>query len=243
MINQTVEPVAGAPAHRAATRLARVAGALYLPVFALGPFSLLYVRAKLIVPDDAAATADRIAADGWLLRVGSVIELYLALTDVALAAAFYVLFRPAGRTLALVASSLRLTWAVVAATALLTNIAALLVLSDAAYLTAFDADQRATLALLSLDLHDYAHAAGFVAFGAHLSVLGLLIWRSNLLPRIVGILLVVAGAGYVANSLLILGWSMSAQPLLLLPAVPAELSLCLWLLVKGVKAVPARDAS
>jgi len=74
-------------------------------------------------------------------------------------------------------------------------------------------------------------------------VLGYLIWKSNLLPRIVGIMLVVAGAGYVVNSLLMLGWAAPSQPLLLLPTFPAEVSLCLWLLVKGVRPVPARDPS
>jgi hypothetical protein len=71
-----------------------VAGALYLPAFVLGPFGLLFVRATLIVSGDAAATADRLAAHGGLLRAGSVIELYLALMDVAWAAAFSVLLRP-----------------------------------------------------------------------------------------------------------------------------------------------------
>ncbi len=56
-------------------------------------------------------------------------------------------------------------------------------------------------------------------------------------------MLVVAGAGYVVNSLLMLGWAAPSQPLLLLPTFPAEVSLCLWLLVKGVRPVPARDPS
>lgn len=154
-------------------RLARVAGALYLPAFVLGPFSLIFVRATLIVSGDAAATADRLAAHGGLLRAGSVIELYLALTDVALAAAFYVLLRPVSKPLALVAAFLSLTWAVVAAVAVLTNVAALLIVGDAGYLTAFDADQSNASALLFLDLHGYAIAVGFVAFGTHLVILAI----------------------------------------------------------------------
>jgi hypothetical protein len=121
-----------------------------------------------------------------------------------------------------VAAFLRLTWAVVAAIALVTNIAALRLVNDA------------EAALLLLTLHGDVVAVGFVAFGAHLVVLGYLGWRSRLLPRIIGILLVVAGTGYAVNSLLILGWAMPSQFVLLLPAFPAELSLCLWLLVKGL---------
>jgi hypothetical protein len=220
-------------------RLARVAGALYLPVFVLGAFALVVVPAVVVVPDDAAATAGRLADHGWLLRLGSVTEVYLALTDVVLAALFYLLFRPAGRALALVSSLLRLSWAVVAAVAVLTNLAALHAVSgDAGYLAAFTTDQRQAAALALLEAHRLLAAVGFVAFGCHLAVLGVLVRRSRVLPRLVGTLLVVAGAGYVTNSLVILGGG-SAQPLLLLPAFPAELALCLWLLLKGTRE-PAR---
>jgi len=227
-----------APTRRRPDRLARLAGALYLPVFVLGAFALAVVPAMIVVPDDAAATAERLADRGWLLRVGSVTELYLALTDVVLAALFYLLFRPASRPLALVSSLLRLSWAVVATVAVLTNLAALLVV-DAGYLGAFTTDQRQAAALGLLEAHGLVAAAGFVAFGCHLAVLGLLIRRSAILPRLVGTLLVVAGAGYVANSLVVLGGG-SVQPLLLLPAFPAELALCLWLLLRGTNPVGER---
>ncbi len=74
-----------------------------------------------------------------------------------------------------------------------------------------------------------------MAFGAHLMVLGYAFWTSNLLPRPVGILVMVAGVGYVLNSLLVLGFGTPTQPLILLLAVPGEVSLSLWLLVKGVR--------
>lgn len=215
MVSHTTEPTAATR-----VRLARVAGALYLPLFVLGPFSLLYVRATVVVPGDAAATADRVAAHTGLLRAGSVVELYMFLTDIALAALFYVLLRPVNMPLALLAAYLRLTYAIVAAVTVLTTIAALHDRGDA---------------LLYLDLHRYGMAIAFVAFGAHVVVLGYLFWTSNLLPRPVGVLLMVAGAGYVVNSLLMLGWALPPQLLLLLPAAPAELGLCLWLLVKGVR--------
>jgi hypothetical protein len=202
-------------------RLSRTAGALYLPVFALGAFSLIYVRDTVFVRDDAAATAARIAEHSGLLRVGSLVELYLALTDVVLAALLYLLFRPGSQPLALVAGLFRFTWAVLAAVALVTNLAALR-LAD-----------NPDAALLLLSLHDDVAAVGFVAFGAHLAVLGYLGWRSRMLPRIIGVLLMVAGAGYVLNSLLVLGWETPTQFALLLPAFPAELSLCLWLLIKS----------
>jgi hypothetical protein len=236
---ELTEPPRPAPTRRRPDRLARVAGALYLPVFVLGAFALVVVPAVIVVPDDAAATAGRLADHGWVLRLGSVTEVYLALTDVVLAALFYLLFRPASRPLALVSSLLRLSWAVVTIVAVLTNLAALHAVSDdAGYLGAFTTDQRQAAALALLEAHRLLVAAGFVAFGCHLAVLGVLIRRSGILPRLVGTLLVVAGVGYVANSLVVMGGG-STQPLLLLPAFPAELSLCLWLLLRGTRD-PAR---
>lgn len=207
MVGHTIEPTAGAR-----MRLARVAGALYLPLFVLGPFSLVYVRDTV--------TADRLGTHEGLLRAGSVIELYMYLTDIALAALFYLLLRPVNQPLALVAAYLRLTYAAVAMVAVVTNFAALQDRGDAQ---------------LYLDLHKYVLQIGFVAFGAHLVVLGYAFWRSNLLPRPVGILVMVAGAAYVLNSLLVLGWGTATQPFILVLAVPGELSMCLWLLVKGVR--------
>jgi len=207
VVSHTIERGAEMP-----MRLARVAGALYVPLFVLGPFSLVYIRNTV--------TVDRLATHGGLLRAGSVIELYMYLTDVALAALFYLLLRPVNPPLALVAAYLRLAYAAVAMVTVLTNVAALQHRADGQFY---------------LDLHRYGLDIGFVAFGAHLMVLGYAFWTSNLLPRPVGILVMVAGVGYVLNSLLVLGFGTPTQPLILLLAVPGEVSLSLWLLVKGVR--------
>ena len=203
--------------------LSRIAGLLYLPPFVLGPFSLLYVRGELLVPDDAAATASRVAEHSGLLRAGSLGEVYLALTDVVLAALFYLLFRPGNRPLALVTALLRFSWAVVASIAVVTNLAALRLAAQG------DTDGP----LLLLNLHEDLLAVGFVAFGAHVALLGVLGWRDRVMPRILSILLGLAGVGYVVHSIVALGWETSPFALLL-PAFPAEIGLALWLLIKGV---------
>ena len=239
MLDHLAESATESP-HRVAMRYARIAGALYLPLFVLGPFALLYVRETLVVPGDAAATADRITAHGALFRAGSVAELIIPLLDVALALVFYVLLKPVNQPLALLAAFFRLTTAALVLVSASINFAALQVLNDAGHPSAFQADQSHALALLLLDLHQYLLAIGMVAFGLYILIQGYLIWTSNLLPRIVGIMLVVASVGYVANSLrvlLMLDWAAPVRALVLLPAFVAELSLCLWLLVKGVRPV------
>jgi Domain of unknown function (DUF4386) len=241
VIERSAEPVPVAHRHGIARRRARLAGALYVPAFVLGPFSLLFVRDRLIAPGDAAGTANRIAGHEWLLRAGSAGELCLALIDVVLAVLLYLLLRPVHRPLALVAAAMRFAWAMIAIVAALTGIAALQILGHGDP-SAFTVEQRSAAALSILEAHDSITAIGFVAFGCHLGIIGYLAWRFGVVPRPIGVLLVIAGAGYLANSLLVLFFAASRQVLLVLPAFPAELSLCLYLLVKGVRIPAAENA-
>jgi hypothetical protein len=209
-------------------RYDRLAGALYVPLFLLGPFALLYVRATVVVPGDAAATAERIAVHGGLFRAGSVAEVIIPLLDVALALVFYVLLKPVNAPMALLAAFFRLMTAALVLASAATNFAAL------------QTAQSPDLALLLLNLHQHLLAIGMVTFAVHILLLGYLIWVSNLLPRFVGVLLIVASVGYVANSLrvlLLLDWAAPVRSLVLLPAFIAELSLMLWLLIKGARPV------
>ena len=76
-----------------------------------------------------------------------------------------------------------------------------------------------------------------VFFGFYCLLIGYLIFRSTFLPRILGVLLAIAGCGYVINSYLTFLAPILARhlfPWLLLPGFPAELALALWLVIKGV---------
>jgi hypothetical protein len=105
------------------------------------------------------------------------------------------------------------------------------------YLEAFDPQQLHALAYLSLRLHGYGFAIGLIFFGFTIVLLGYLIYRSGYLPRIIGVLLVIGGLGYLTNSFAqILGPALAASllPWDLLPASLGELGLALWLTVKGI---------
>lgn len=209
---------------------ARLAGWLYVVIFVVAPFSVVYVRATLIKPGDAAATADAVSGSEWLLRLASVGELVLVLCDVLLAVLFYVLLRSVSQPLAMLAAALRLTHAIICAVNMVTNLIALELLDGG------DAD----LALLFLKAHDYLFATGLVFFGLHLLVLGYLMLRTVTFPRAIGILLMVASVCYVANSLATLmsvEYSGPVEALVLLPPAVAELWLCGWLIVSRRTAV------
>lgn len=224
---------------------ARVTGLLYLLIIACGLFSELYVRGGLIVPGDAAATAANIRAAEGLFRLGFASDLLVFLADVAVAVLLYVLLRPVSRPLALLAAALRLTGTAIYGANLLNHLAPLLLLGGGAPLQGFSGEQLQAMALLFLELHGHGYDLGLVFFGAHCLALGWLLWRAALFPSVLGVLMVLAGLGYLVGSLTLFlapAHVDAVAPVYLAPLV-GELALCLWLLVRGVRrpTVPAAE--
>jgi hypothetical protein len=219
---------------------ARVAGLGYLIIIASGIFAEFFVRSGLIVPGSAAATAANILASEPLFRAGLASEFVMLSCDVLLALALYVIFREVSRSLALLAAFFRLVHAAIVGVNLLNTYVPLLLLGGADYLGAFGADQLQALALLFLDAHSYGYVIGLVFFAFHCLVLGVLVLRSRYVPRILGVLLLVAAAGYLIDSFsrtLLTNYADYETVLAIVVFVPAfigELSFALWLLVKGV---------
>lgn len=216
---------------------ARICGVLYLYIIVAGIFAELFVRARLIVPADAAATARNIMTNESLFRIGFSGELLHIACDVGVAMLLFALLRPVDRNIALLAAFMRLACDVILGMASLSHFAALRLLGGADYLKTFDTGQLQTLALLALKLHADGYAISLLFFGFACLLLGYLIFRSRYLPRTIGALLAIAGAGYLINSFahfLNPEFAGTLFPALFVPIFVAELSLALWLTVKGV---------
>jgi len=223
---------------------ARIGGMFYLFIIVAALFGEVFGREKLIVGGDAAATAANILGSDMVFRVGLAGEMLTCVIDVALAMILYVLLKPVSRNLALLAAFYRVTFVGVYAVAKLFLVAAVILLGSGAYLKAFDPQQLQSLAYLSLKLHAYGYGLSLIFFGCTCVLLGYLIHRSGYLPRIIGILLVIGGVGYLISSFTqIVAAALAAAlfPWILLPAFAAELALALWLIVKGVD-VPKWEA-
>jgi hypothetical protein len=220
---------------------ARVAGVLYLIIIIAGIFAEFFVRQSLIVPGDAAATANNIMASEGLFRAGIAGDLIMIMSDVALALVFYVLLKPVSNSLALLAAFFRLAQAAILGINLLNLFFVLQLLSGADYLAGFGANQLHALVMLFLNGHSIGYAIGLVLFGLSLFVLGYLVFRSGYFPRILGLLLIVAGSGYLIDSFASFllpaydNYEALFALVVFLPAFIGELSMCLWLLLKGVK--------
>jgi Domain of unknown function (DUF4386) len=217
-------------------KTARIAGSLYLAFIG---FTLLaeVVRSRLIVFGDATATANNIMASQWLFRAGFVSELLSALFFLSAAWALYAVLKSVNNNLALLFLLLNLCGVAVESLNMLNQFAALQILSGATYLNVFQGGQLQALAMSSL----YSYTDGFmiaqIFYGAWLLPLGYLVYRSGLLPRILGVLLIIDFFGVLIwffQFFLLPGYAWVSYPGLAASFV-AEFSLAVWLLIKGVR--------
>jgi hypothetical protein len=211
---------------------ARLAGILYLVIIVLGIFSEVAVRSRLIVPGDATATAARIMESEGLFRLSFVSDVVVFSCDVAVAMLLYVLFRPIDRTWAQISVGFRLVGTSIYGANLLNQFAALLIVGSTGSLAAFDRGQLDALALFFLDLHKHGYDLGLVFFGVHCGLLGLLLFRSDRVPRFLAVLMGLAGLAYLVGSFtlfLVPHLAAAVAPIYVAPLV-GELAFCFWLL-------------
>jgi Domain of unknown function (DUF4386) len=217
-------------------RTARLAGSFYLIFILLLPLATT-IRSQLIVSGDAAATAQRITANELLFRISFITELASALFFVLAAWALYVLLKPVNKNLALLFLLLNLGGVAIECISVLNLSTALSLLSGADYLTVFPTDQLQAQALLYISVYSNGFMIAQIFFGAWLLPLGYLVYRSGFLPRLLGILLIADFFGvliWFLQFFLLPGANVISYPGLVVSFL-AEVSLTLWLLVKGVK--------
>jgi len=218
---------------------ARIAGMLYLLTSIPGAVSLLYIPSHFIVWKDPAATAVKIAASEYPFRLGIVIELVGFVGFIFVVRALYRLLAGVNKSLASLMVTLMLVSIPVSCLNVLNELAALALVRGADSLSAFDKPQRDALAMLFLDLHFQGFMVAQIFWGLWLIPFGMLVYRSGFLPRILGVLLMVACFGYLANSLVGFG-VLQAGPVsrLVGQLTVCELPIILWLLIVGAKNQP-----
>jgi hypothetical protein len=214
-------------------KTARVAGFLYLLTVPLGVFNFMYLPSSLIVSGDAAATARNIAASESLFRLGIVSALLGAVLAVFYVLILSKLLKPAGRDLAVVMVVLALLGIPIAMLNELTQIGVLQLLSGADYLSAFTTAQLNALAYLLVGLHSQGVNIAFVFSGLWLLPLGYLVFRSGFLPRILGVLLIIGGIGYLIDVFSAFLFPDSNLAIGVFTGL-AEILFLVWLLIKGV---------
>ena len=193
-------------------KAARIVGIALLLMFPLAVFAEFFVLSNIIVPGDAVATANNVRADESRFGLGIASYVVVIVLDVVVALTLYVLLRPVNKGLSSLAAGLRLLYSVIMGISLF------------------------ALALLFSIEFSYGQLFVYVFFIAHVFVLGYLVFKSGYIPRILGVLLMVASFCYV---ILLYGeyfLPMNLYEVLvmvaMLPATFAEISLGVWLLLR-----------
>lgn len=219
----------------------RLAGFFYLAIILLGLYGEMFVRAKLVVSGNPAATAQAISGSPFLWRSSIAGDLLMQVFDIPVIVVLYLLLRPLNKSLALSATYINLIQTAVLVANKLTLLLPLLLLSGARYLTVFSTEQLHSLSYLAIKIHSYGFAIGLIFFGVACVIRGYLLFKSEYVPKIFGVLMLLAGLSYLINSFtLLLAPSLAAIlfPGILLPAFVGEFSFCLWMIVKGVNLAP-----
>ncbi len=211
---------------------ARITGAFYLLTILTGIFAQGFVSGSLVVDGDAAATATNILLHKSLFQLGFAVYLIEMACQIAMTALFYDLLKPAGRSLSLLAAFLGFAGCVIKTFSRLFFIAPLFILGGAHYLSVFSAEQLQALALLFFKVNDHGAAIALVFFGFYALLTGYLIVRSTFLPRILGVLSILGGLGWMSFLYQPLGYRLF--PYISALGILGAASLILWLLVFGV---------
>ena len=217
---------------------ARTAGVLYLLMALIAPLGLLYVPEKLIVSGDAAATAANIRASEGLLRLGVVSELVHQTIAVFLVLALYALFKDVNVSRARQMVVLGALVSVpIAFVNVLNELAALTLVRDHVYLSAFSRPQLDAMAYFFLGLHGQGISVVSIFWGLWLFPFGSLVIRSEFIPRIFGVLLMIAGVAYLANSFtsLLAPEHAAVVSRFAGPLAIAELPIIFWLVIRGAR--------
>jgi hypothetical protein len=213
-------------------RAALIAGLAILAMAIAAPYAELFAFPKLVVPFKAAETVQNIIANKTVFISAIFGYLITFICDLVAAWALYVLLKPVNEGLSLLAAWFRLVYTVIAIVALLNLVTVFRLLNGPGYLTVFEPNQLNAQVMFSLHAFRTGFHFGILFFGIHLEIIGYLVFRSNYIPKILGVLLIIAGLGYLLTML---------KPFLF-PSINVdfamytfygELIFMLWLLIKG----------
>lgn len=230
-------------------KAARIAGFWYFVSSLPAPFALIYVPSVFMVmgaANPATATANKIRSSELLFRAGIVAELLSATLFILAGMALYELLKGVNKRNALLMLIFILVSIPISYVNELNRIGALMLANGARFSLALDQSQLDTLVMALLHLHNSGLVLAQIFWGVWLFPFGALVYRSGFLPRILGILLIIAGIGYVADSLthlLFPAYTQIAFKFMTVAGALGEGSTILWLLIVGAKDQPLAAAA
>ena len=216
---------------------ARLAGFIYFIWVLTGIYGIFYVSPQIIIPGDPGATARNIISKEFLFRTGIINDIVSNTIWVFLVFALYRLLKNVNKYYA----KLMVAFVLVQIPAFFfmeaCNIASLMIIKGA-ILKTFELSQRQDVAMLFLKINDYTTIILEMFWGIWLLPFGMLVYKSGFIPRILGIFLILNGIAYIipsSTSLLFPGYTTIVSRFAMPFWILGEISITLWLLIKGVK--------
>ena len=224
-----VQPVSSSP------RTAAIIGGVGLFGMAiLAAYANFGVLATLIAPEDAKVTVQNIMASSGSFRLAIISFLVVAILDIVVAWALFVILRSANRSLSMITAWFRIIYAAIFAFSLtkLYGVFRLLTSPESS-----QSDEIYSQTMNGIMAFQKGWDIGLILFGLHLLLLGFIAFRFGIIPKWLGALLAIAGLGYLIDSIGILS---SPTYTLALGEYTffGELILIFWLLWKGIKGFP-----
>ncbi len=213
---------------------ARVTGIAMLLSIVFGSLGEAYFPEKIIVDGDAAATTANLAAHPTLFRLGFASYMVEGFCDIILCVLWYIVLKPVNRNLALISAFVGVVSMVTFAVAQASYFASSLIVKDAAGMSSFAVEQRDALALLAMRIATMIATLFIGFYGVASMIRGYLIARSGYLPKVLGALLMIGGAGFFLRGMTYVIVPQYSTFWMLIPMAIAGIPLTFWLLVKGV---------
>jgi hypothetical protein len=218
-------------------KTARIAGFLYILMIPLGLFGIMYIPTVLIVDGDAVTTTKNIMDNIGLFRLSIVTALIVQVTHIFIVLLLYRLLKPVNKNIALLMVVFMLVSVPIAMLNELNHFAVPLFLNDAAYLKVFTTVQLQALVPIFFDLHEHGILIASIFWGLWLFPMGYLVFKSGFISKIPGVLLIIAGSGYLIDvfaKLLSPNYGTTIIATIITVTLFGEIVFPIWLLIKGV---------
>ncbi len=195
------------------------------------PVAEFVIFPELLDYANAEITFKNIQENRYLFTTGIFLHVITLICDVVVAWALYVFLRPVNRDFSLLVAFFRIVFAIITLSALLNLVGVLNLIQNAEYLTSFDQSLYSKV-FLSIKNFNLQWSFAFVFFGIYLIMLGVLVYQATYVPKIFGFLLIVAGAGYLIDTLRSFFFPSIKMDYLMITFF-GELIFMFWLLIKG----------
>lgn len=216
-------------------KTARLAGLLFLMMVVFGLLAEIFFRQKLFVTNDIAVTANNILSNAFLYRAGIISDILMSLSYLLTALALYKLLSPVNKSMAATMVVFATAGSVLLMFNILNEIAPLYILSGNDNLSALNTSQQQSLAILFYSLYQHGYMIGQIFFSLWVLPLGVLIYKSGFIPKVLGILFVVETIfGLMTVIVHFLVPNGMIETIMMLPMMIAEFSFMFYLLIRGM---------